>query len=76
MRLYLYVALVMVGVGCFVYFMGKQVGNQRCISRYSVSAVQEQSKIIEIQRGVDEEIIGRTTDDISAILHQKYTIAE
>ncbi len=76
MKLYLCGLLATVVVVLFAYCMGKQTGIQRCVARYTDSVVQQQSKIIEIQRGIDAETVSRATDDIRGFLRQKYTIAE
>lgn len=58
------------------YYAGVRAAKIDCRANQSTEVIQTQSKIIEIQRTVNDEVINSGVDDIRCILREKYTIAE
>lgn len=58
------------------YVVGMRMGNEKCQMKHARNVAQQQLKIIEIQRNVNEITTDHSDDDIRRILREKYTIAE
>lgn len=76
MKVFLFEITVAVCVIFIAFFVGRNSGVDACIGQSSALATQQQSDLINLERGIDEEIFHAATDDIRHSLREKYTIAE
>lgn len=73
-KLYLLMAVVIAIF--FAYFAGGRVANERCSAQINAGALAQQTELVNLQGGLDVEVLNRGVGDIRRILHKKYTIAE
>lgn len=60
----------------FAYFAGWRGATERCRVQINAETLVQQTELINLQGGLDVEVLNRGVGDIRRILHKKYTIAE
>lgn len=76
MKFYL-IVFVAIGVVIFsAYYIGGRVAVAQCVASRSKDVAQQQTKVIEIQRIVNDQVFNTATDDMRRVLREKYSIAE
>ena len=76
MKLYLCLLMAVVIAIFFAYFAGWRVATERCRAQINAGTLVQQTELINLQGGLDVEVLNRDVGDIRRILHKKYTIAE
>ena len=76
MKLYLCLLMAVVIAIFFAYFAGWRVANERCRAQINAGTLAQQTELVNLQGGLDVEVLNRGVGDIRRILHKKYTIAE
>ncbi len=76
MKFYLFLCVVIVGVIFSAYYVGMRVAGAQCVAERQADAVQQQAKIIKIQRIVNDQVSNTAAGDVRRVLREKYTIAE
>ena len=76
MKLYLCLLMAVVIAIFFAYFAGGRVANERCRAQINAGTLARQTELVNLQGGLDVEVLNRGVGDIRRILHKKYTIAE
>ena len=76
MKFYL-IVFVAIGVVIFsAYYIGGRAAVAQCVALRSTDVAQQQTKVIEIQRIVNDQVFNTATDDMRRVLREKYSIAE
>lgn len=76
MKVYVFIAALVVAFILFAYYTGVRDGKHRCNMQISEHSAQQQVHLIKLQEEINAESMHVATGDIRRILREKYTIAE